>query len=77
MTNREVLNALSDRKLARLIVKFGIECRACPARDACAGHWIPCEDLTGRNFRRLHCRKIIVKQIKPTAKIAASGYINI
>lgn len=43
MTNREVLNQLSNAKLARLLVKWGIKCRACPAREACAGHWIPCE----------------------------------
>lgn len=47
-TNREVLDQLSNAKLARLLVKFGIECRACPAREACARHWIPCEQQIER-----------------------------
>ena len=48
MTNRDVLDGLSNAKLARLLVKFGIECRACPAREACARHWIPCEQQIER-----------------------------
>ena len=44
MTNRDVLSGLSNAKLARLLVKFGIQCKDCPAREHCAAvSWLPCE----------------------------------
>lgn len=44
-TNRDVLNRLSNAKLARLLVKFGIQCKNCPAREHCAAvSWLPCEE---------------------------------
>ncbi len=43
-TNRDVLSRLSNAKIARLLVKFGIQCKGCPAREDCAAvSWLPCE----------------------------------
>ena len=44
MTNREVVNQMSDGQLARWLVKLGLKCQHCPARQFCTGsNWIPCE----------------------------------
>ena len=57
MTNREVLDGLSNGKLARVLVKFGLQCRNCPARDACAGHWEPCEKQLERWLGREYTKE--------------------
>lgn len=57
MTNRDVLDGLSNRTLARVLVRFGIECRHCPARDACAGKWEPCEKQLERWLEREYTKE--------------------
>ena len=58
VTNREVLLGLSDRKLARQIVRFGLECKGCPAERECgADGTLPCEEQIAAWLAREYIRK--------------------